>query len=152
MQKVMGGGSGALGPLFTDPRAIDEGLQRDHLARVAVNAGAATTDDFEALLSDLDREQASLTKKQGKDFVESLLAAVEDEIGKGHPINLFGLVKLVPRYHTSGEREVLKEFGNADSGKMKKKYKPKVSLKATVFKRVKDQLPGAAKMQKVVDK
>ena len=66
VQKVMGGGSGALGPLFTDPRAIDEGLQRDHLARVAVNAGAATTDDFEALLSDLDREQASLTKKQGK--------------------------------------------------------------------------------------
>ena len=66
VQKVMGGGSGALGPLFTDPRAIDEGLQRDHLARVAVNAGAATTDDFEALLSDLDSEQKALTKKQAK--------------------------------------------------------------------------------------
>ena len=66
VQKVMGGGSGALGPLFTDPAAIDEGLQRDHLARVAVNAGAATTDDFEALLRALDKEQRSLTKKQAK--------------------------------------------------------------------------------------
>ena len=66
VQKVMGGGSGALGPLFTDPTAIDEGLQRDHLARVAVNAGAATTDDFEALLRALDKEQRSLTKKQAK--------------------------------------------------------------------------------------
>lgn len=66
VQKVMGGGSGALGPLFTDPTAIDDGLQRDHLARVAVNAGAATTDDFEALLSQLDKEQRSLEKKQKK--------------------------------------------------------------------------------------
>ena len=66
VQKVMGGGSGALGPLFTDPSAIDDGLQRDHLARVAVNAGAATTDDFEALLRALDKEQRSLTKKQTK--------------------------------------------------------------------------------------
>ena len=66
VQKVMGGGSGALGPLFTDPAAIDDGLQRDHLARVAVNAGAATTDDFEALLRALDKEQRSLTKKQTK--------------------------------------------------------------------------------------
>lgn len=66
VQKVMGGGSGALGPLFTDPAAIDDGLQRDHLARVAVNAGAATTDDFEALLSSLDKEQKALEKKQKK--------------------------------------------------------------------------------------
>lgn len=66
VQKVMGGGSGALGPLFTDPTAIDDGLQRDHLARVAVNAGAATTDDFEALLSSLDKEQKALEKKQKK--------------------------------------------------------------------------------------
>ena len=66
VQKVMGGGSGALGPLFTDPVSIDDGLQRDHLARVAVNAGAATTDDFEALLDALDTEQRSLEKKQKK--------------------------------------------------------------------------------------
>ena len=66
VQKVMGGGSGALGPLFTDPVAIDDGLQRDHLIRVAVNAGAATTDDFEALLKSLDSDQKLLEKKQKK--------------------------------------------------------------------------------------
>lgn len=91
-----------------------------------------------------------ITRKQAKDFVESLLAVVDDEIGKGHPVNLFGMVKLVPRYHTTGTREVLKEFGNPESGKTKKSYKAKVSLKATVFKRVKDSLPGTAKMQRVV--
>lgn len=66
VQKVMGGGSGALGPLFTDPVAIDDGLQRDHLIRVAVNAGAATTDDFEALLKSLDSDQKLLERKQKK--------------------------------------------------------------------------------------
>lgn len=66
VQKVMGGGSGAMGPLFTDPAAIDDGLQRDHLARVAVNAGAATTDDYEVLLKALDQEQKVLEKKQKK--------------------------------------------------------------------------------------
>ncbi|CAB4865944.1 unannotated protein [freshwater metagenome] len=66
VQKVMGGGSGAMGPLFTDPAAIDDGLQRDHLTRVAVNAGAATTDDFEALLKSLDQQQRALERKQRK--------------------------------------------------------------------------------------
>ena len=66
VEKVMGGGPGALGPLFTDPAAIDEGLQRDHLNRVAVNAGAASTDDYETLLDDLASEQRSLEKKQQK--------------------------------------------------------------------------------------
>ena len=66
VQKVIGGGSGALGPLFADPTAIDDGLQRDHLIRVAVNAGAATTDDFEALLKSLGSDQKLLEKKQKK--------------------------------------------------------------------------------------
>jgi len=66
VEKVMGGGSGALGPLYTDPVAIDEGLQRDHLARVAVNAGAATTNDYEVLLDALQEEQQSLKDKQAQ--------------------------------------------------------------------------------------
>ncbi len=66
VQKVMGGGNSALGPLFANPAAIDDGLQRDHLIRVAVNAGAATTDDFEALLKSLGSDQKLLEKKQKK--------------------------------------------------------------------------------------
>ena len=44
------------------------------------------------------------------------------ELQEGNPVNLFGLVKIVPRYHTKGERMVNKEFGNPDSPKVKKVY------------------------------
>jgi peptidoglycan hydrolase CwlO-like protein len=64
--KVMGSGSGALGPLFSDPVALDESLQRDHLARVAVDAGAATTNDYEVLLSQMQDEQKSLEENQAQ--------------------------------------------------------------------------------------
>ncbi|MEO7398322.1 MAG: hypothetical protein ABIW84_07150, partial [Ilumatobacteraceae bacterium] len=66
VEKVMGGGNGALGPLFADPVAIDESLQRDHLARVSVNAGAATSDDYEDLLAELQDEQKALEQNQAE--------------------------------------------------------------------------------------
>jgi cell wall-associated NlpC family hydrolase len=66
VEQFMGGGSGALGPLFTDPTQIDDGLQRQHLSTVMVNAGAASTDDYETLLSELAKEQKSLEKQQNR--------------------------------------------------------------------------------------
>ncbi len=66
VEQFMGGGSGALGPLFTDPEQIDDGLQRQHLSTVVVNAGAASTDDYETLLSELAKEQKSLEKQQAR--------------------------------------------------------------------------------------
>ena len=66
VQQFMGGGGGALGPLFTDPARIDDGLQRQHLSTVVVNAGAASTDDYETLLSELAKEQKTLEKQQGR--------------------------------------------------------------------------------------
>ena len=66
VEQFMGGGSGALGPLFTDPAQIDDGLQRQHLSTVVVNAGAASTDDYETLLSELAKEQTSLEKQQAR--------------------------------------------------------------------------------------
>ena len=68
VQKFMGGANDALGPLFTDPNSIDDGLARDHLARVAVNAGAATTDDYHDLLTKLDKAQRDLERKQQKEL------------------------------------------------------------------------------------
>ena len=64
VQQFMGGGGGALGPLFDDPAQIDDGLQRQHLSTVAVDAGSASTDDYETLLSDLDKEQKKLFDQQ----------------------------------------------------------------------------------------
>lgn len=66
VEQFMGGGSGALGPLFTDPAQIDDGLQRQHLSTVVVNAGAASTDDYETLLSELAKEEKSLEKQQAR--------------------------------------------------------------------------------------
>ncbi|MCU1401190.1 MAG: hypothetical protein JWN62_4299 [Acidimicrobiales bacterium] len=64
VEQFMGGGGGALGPLFDDPAQLDDTLQREHLATVAVDAGSVSTDDYETLLSDLDTAQKQLVKKQ----------------------------------------------------------------------------------------
>ena len=90
---------------------------------------------------------------QLRDLQNSLEAVVEKELGKGRPVNLYGLVKIVPRLHTKGERMVNKEFGNPESPKVKKTYKAKVSLKATqgIFsKKIKDAMPSVQKLQKTI--
>lgn len=92
-----------------------------------------------------------ISKKQSKDFTDSLVAVVERELGEGNPVNLFGLVKITPRLHTKGVREVNSVFGDKDSPKVNKKYPAKVSLKVGqgIFtKKVKDALPSVAKLQK----
>ena len=58
------GSTNVLGPLFENPDSIDDGLQREHLATVAVDAGTASTDDYETLLSDLAKSQNDLESKQ----------------------------------------------------------------------------------------
>lgn len=91
-----------------------------------------------------------VSKKQGSDFVESLKSAIEKELMAGRPVNLFGMVKIVPRFHTKGQREVNEVFGDPTSKKVIKKYPAKVSVKVTPLKPVKDALPSVAKLQKVV--
>ena len=64
IEQFMGGGGGAFGPLFDDPAKIDDGLQRQHLSTVAVDAGSASTDEYETLLTALDAAQQDLESKQ----------------------------------------------------------------------------------------
>jgi peptidoglycan DL-endopeptidase CwlO len=92
--KVMGGADATLGPLFSDPGAIDEQLQRDHLASVAINAGSASTDDYETLLDELNQETQALQDKQQRALdlaqhaedsrvkAEDAAAALEDRLAK----------------------------------------------------------------------
>jgi hypothetical protein len=94
-----------------------------------------------------------LSKKQAEDFKDSLIAVVQREINAGRPVNLFGLVKIVPRLHTKGERMVNSEFGNPESPKVKKRYPAKATLKGSqgiFLKPVKDALPTIQRMQKRV--
>lgn len=89
-----------------------------------------------------------VSKKAGKDFMDSLIAVIERELGEGNPVNIGGIVKLSPRLHTKGERMVASVFGDPTSPKVKKKYPAKVSLKATVMKRAKEALPTVQGLQK----
>ena len=118
---------------------------------VAAKGGLTSASLLASVLETMDEENW-ISKKAGRDFVDSFQAVVLDALADGQPVNLFGIVKLVPRYHTSGKRQVFKEFGNPDSGKVTKSYKPKVTLKATVMKNAKDALPVPAKMAKAVGK
>ena len=58
-----GGGGDALGPLFSNAAAYSDTLQRDQLSRVALSVGTATTDDLDALITDLEAERADLADK-----------------------------------------------------------------------------------------
>lgn len=116
---------------------------------ITAKGGMSQSQLLDATLAMMEQENY-IPKKAGRDFVESLKAVVAQEVGKGNPVNLFGLVKVSPRFHTKGQREVNETFGDPESKKVTKKYPAKVSIKATVFKIVKDSLPGAAKMSKAV--
>ena len=92
-----------------------------------------------------------LTGKALRDLQVCIEAVAERELSEGNPVRLFGLVQIVPRLHTRGERMVNKEFGNPESPKVKKKYPAKISLKSGqgIFsKKVKDALPSVQKLQK----
>jgi nucleoid DNA-binding protein len=82
------------------------------------------------------------TQTVGRDFMESMAQAVENALGKGEAVNIGGIVKLTPKYRAGGKREVLKEFGNPEAGKVKKHFPAKIAVKATALKRAKDSLPG----------
>ena len=90
----------------------------------------------------LMEEENWITQKVGRDFMESMAQVVEAELGAGRPVNLLGLVKLTPRFSEGGIREVLKEFGNPEAGKEKRRFKAAVKLRASALKRAKSSLPS----------
>ena len=91
-----------------------------------------------------------LSKRHAKEFADAMVEAIQEAIADGKAVNLFGLLKIVPRLHTKGTREVYKEFGNPESGRVNKKYPAKVSVKASFLKKTKESLPSVQKMQKRV--
>jgi hypothetical protein len=89
-----------------------------------------------------------ISSKVAREFVSALQSVVSDKISKGQKINLFGIVQIVPRYHTAGTREVYKIFGDPDSGRVKKRYKGKVTLAVKALKGLKDSMPTVNRVQK----
>ncbi|MFZ4811944.1 MAG: NlpC/P60 family protein [Ilumatobacteraceae bacterium] len=64
--KFTNGGSTGVSPLFSSATAFTDDLQRDQLSRVALDQGAGTTDELQALLDALAKETASLNAKKAE--------------------------------------------------------------------------------------
>jgi hypothetical protein len=87
-------------------------------------------------------EDTQITRKQGKDFIESLQAAIEEAIGEGKAVSIAKIVKLTPSFKIGGKREVFKEFGNPASGKVVKNFPHKVRVGVNVLKPIKEAVPS----------
>jgi cell wall-associated NlpC family hydrolase len=59
-----GGRSNSLTSLLTDPGGLNATVQKEHLLAVALNSGANSTDEVDALVEDLELERKALEKKQ----------------------------------------------------------------------------------------
>ena len=64
LRSFVGGGSVPLGPLFEDSENLNDAVKRDELARVALSAGDVSTDEFDALVADLNDEKDELARKR----------------------------------------------------------------------------------------
>lgn len=76
VRSFMGSGTTPLGPLFEDTADINDVLQRDELARVALSAGDISSDELDAFVSDLEDDREDLDDKV--DEAEALAASLVD--------------------------------------------------------------------------
>ena len=60
VQAYMGAGTSSSSPMFNSSEDVTDSLARDQLARVAMSAGAATTDEYDEAVKALQTEQAKL--------------------------------------------------------------------------------------------
>lgn len=80
IRSFVGAGGAPLGPLFEDAADINDVLQREELARVALSAGDVTTDELDAFVADLEDDRSELENKneQAQDLATSLVSAQEE--------------------------------------------------------------------------
>jgi cell wall-associated NlpC family hydrolase len=77
LRSFVGGGGTPLGPLFEDTANINDALQREELAKVALSAGNVTTDELDALVAEIEDERRALDRKreQADQLAASLVTA-----------------------------------------------------------------------------
>ncbi len=77
LRSFVGGGAAPLGPLFEDAANLNDALQREELAKVALSAGDVTTDELDALVADINDERKALDNKrqQAEQLADSLVEA-----------------------------------------------------------------------------
>ncbi len=79
LRSFVGGGAAPLGPLFEDSTNLNDVLQRDELARIALSAGDVTSDELDAMVTDLEEDRADLAAKreQAEQLAAKLVASQE---------------------------------------------------------------------------
>ena len=82
----VGGGAVAASPLFSSIDDFTDDLARTELARVALDQGAGTSDEMQALIADLATEQAALQAKQAEQT--SLVADIEARQAEGDQLTV----------------------------------------------------------------
>ena len=77
LRSFVGGGAAPLGPLFEDAANLNDAIQREELAKVALSAGDVTTDELDALVADINDERKALDNKrqQAEQLADSLIDA-----------------------------------------------------------------------------
>jgi cell wall-associated NlpC family hydrolase len=77
LRSFVGSGTAPLGPLFEDSADLNDALQREELAKVALSAGNVTTDELDALVDTIADERRALEAKrtQAEQLAESLADA-----------------------------------------------------------------------------
>ena len=81
LDSFVSGGAVSASPLFSSIDAFTDDLARIELARVALDQGAGTSDEMQALISDLAAEQAALQAKQAEQT--QLVADIEARQAEG---------------------------------------------------------------------
>src|SRR5690606_28115043 len=70
-----GAGSDVLGPLFSNAETYTQGLREDQYSRAALDAGTATSDDLDELITELNDERDRL--QDLRDEVAALQTTIE---------------------------------------------------------------------------
>jgi peptidoglycan DL-endopeptidase CwlO len=86
IDKFTSGGTGGLTPLFSSAATFTDELRRTELSRVALDQGAGTSDEMQALADDLAAETATLQAKQ--DEQTQLLASLETQQQQGEALTV----------------------------------------------------------------
>jgi len=85
VDSYMNGGSATASPLFSSIDDFTDDMARSELSRVALDQGAGTTDEMQALIDDLAAEQAALVGKQAEQ--SQLIAAIENRQAEGEQLS-----------------------------------------------------------------
>jgi peptidoglycan DL-endopeptidase CwlO len=84
VDKYVNGSALELSPLFSNAQAYTEAEQKDSLSRLALDTGAGSTDEMQALAEDLAKEQASLSNKQKQ--VADLVDTLNSKLAEGQAL------------------------------------------------------------------